>query len=109
MIATLLLALVPRADACGGMFCNAAQPVEQAAERIVFAWAEDEECPDGLVTVEVQISYVGDAADFGWVVPVPDVPELFASTDVLFTAHTGAIDAITACRKSRARARTRHV
>src|SRR4029453_679927 len=65
---------------------DAAQPVEQAAERIVFAWAEDDECPDGLVTVEVQISYVGDAADFGWVVPVPDVPELFASTDVLFTA-----------------------
>jgi hypothetical protein len=31
------------------MFCDAAQPVEQAAERIIFAWAEDDECPDGLV------------------------------------------------------------
>jgi hypothetical protein len=86
VIVALALALTPRANACGGMFCNAAQPVEQAAERIVFAWAEDDACPEGLVTVEVQISYVGEAADFGWVVPVPDVPELFASTDVLFTA-----------------------
>jgi hypothetical protein len=85
-VIALVVAMIPRASACGGLFCNAAQPTEQAAERIVFAWAEDDECPDGLVTTEVQISYVGDAADFAWVVPVPEVPELFASTDVLFTA-----------------------
>ncbi len=82
----LALALPMPAHACGGMFCNAVQPVEQAAERIVFAWAEDEECPDGRVTVEVQIAYSGDAEDFAWVVPVPDVPELFASNDALFMA-----------------------
>ena len=86
MIAAVFLALTPRANACGGMFCDRTQPVEQAAERIVFAWAEDDECPDGLVTVEVQIAYTGDADDFAWVVPVPDVPELFASNDALFMA-----------------------
>ena len=80
------LTLVPsEALACGGMFCDAAQPVDQAAERIVFAWAEDDDCDDGLVTVEVQISYTGDADDFAWVVPVADVPELFVSNDALFT------------------------
>ena len=89
MIRTLpaLLAgvLAPKAAlACGGMFCDAVQPVDQAAERIVFAWAEDDECPDGQITVEVQISYEGDADDFAWVVPVPDVPELFASNDAIF-------------------------
>jgi hypothetical protein len=84
--------LVPSpALACGGMFCGAVQPVDQAAERIVFAWAEgDEECPDGTVTVEVQISYTGDADDFAWVVPVPDVPELFVSNDALFTVLANA-------------------
>jgi hypothetical protein len=66
------------------MFCDAVQPVDQAAERIVFGWAEDDACSNGLVTVEVQISYTGDADDFAWVVPVPDIPDLFVSNDVLF-------------------------
>ena len=78
------------AHACGGMFCDAVQPVDQAAERIVFAWAEDDECDDGLVTVEVQISYTGEAEDFAWVVPVPAVPELFVSNDALFNVLANA-------------------
>ena len=56
MIRALLFAglLAPRsALACGGMFCDAVQPVDQAAERIVFAWAQDDVCPDGQITVEV--------------------------------------------------------
>jgi hypothetical protein len=85
LLAFALTLLPSPALACGGMFCDAAQPVDQAAERIVFAWAEDETCANGLVTVEVQISYTGDADDFAWVVPVADVPELFLSNDVLFT------------------------
>ena len=85
------LTLVPSpALACGGMFCDAVQPVDQAAERIVFAWAEDDDCDNGLVTVEVQIAYTGDADDFAWVVPVADVPELFVSNDVLFTTLANA-------------------
>jgi hypothetical protein len=87
MIRALVLAglLVPKnALACGGMLCDAVQPVDQAAERIVFGWAEDDKCDNGLVTVDVQISYTGNADDFAWVVPVPDVPELFVSNDALF-------------------------
>ena len=49
LLSALALMLLPSpALACGGMFCDAVQPVDQAAERIVFAWAEDEECSDGL-------------------------------------------------------------
>ena len=91
LLAISAFIFVPKtALACGGMFCDAVQPVDQAAERIVFAWAEDEDCTDGVVTVEVQISYTGDADDFAWVVPVPDVPELFVSNDAAFTVLANA-------------------
>jgi hypothetical protein len=91
LLAIAALLCVPRAAlACGGMFCDAVQPVDQAAERIVFAWAEDDTCSDGRITVEVQISYEGDADDFAWVVPVPDVPELFVSNDAAFTVLANA-------------------
>ena len=45
VVATLALHLsvAPRrAQACGGLFCNSAQPVNQAAERIMFV-----DNPDG--------------------------------------------------------------
>ncbi|GDX78924.1 hypothetical protein LBMAG42_07350 [Deltaproteobacteria bacterium] len=74
------LALLPSpAYACGGMFCDAVVPVDQAAERIVFTF----DGPD--VVTEVQITYQGQDDDFAWVVPVPEEPELFASNDALFT------------------------
>jgi hypothetical protein len=66
--------------ACGGFFCQTV-PVEQAAERIVFAI--DEEA--SKVEVHVQISYEGAAEEFAWIVPVAANPELFPSVDDLFT------------------------
>lgn len=76
----LALVLLPSpAHACGGMFCDAAAPVDQAAERIVFTF----DGPD--VITEVQITYQGRDDDFAWVVPVPEEPELFVSNDALFT------------------------
>lgn len=75
----LALALSTPAYACGGMFCDAVNPVDQAAERILFAFDGDE------VTVEVQITYDGRDDNFAWVVPVPGEPELFVSNDALFT------------------------
>ncbi len=54
------------AEACGGLFCNAAQPVNQAAERIIFAKNDD-----GTVTAVIEIQYEGPAEEFGWVLPVP--------------------------------------
>ncbi|MEE2829770.1 MAG: DUF2330 domain-containing protein [Myxococcota bacterium] len=62
-----LVTIPGAAQACGGFFCSAVQlqPVEQNAERILF-----EINPDNTVTAIVEISYVGDPADFSWVVPV---------------------------------------
>jgi MYXO-CTERM domain-containing protein len=69
------------ASACGGFFCSAAQPVNQAAERIVFA-----KNPDGTVTQIVQILYEGPSERFSWVLPVVGTPELDISSDQAFTA-----------------------
>ena len=75
----LVLGVASPAYACGGMFCNVATPVDQAAERIVFTFEDNQ-----TVTTEVQISYEGAAPDFAWVVPVASEPELFASNDAMF-------------------------
>jgi hypothetical protein len=56
--------------ACVGLFCQNV-PVDQQAERIIFAVNDD-----GTITAYVQINYTGSAPDFSWVVPVPSVPEV---------------------------------
>jgi MYXO-CTERM domain-containing protein len=68
--------------ACGGFFCSAAQPVNQAAERIVFS-----ENGDGTVTAVIQILYEGPAESFSWLLPISSVPEgddLAVASDVVF-------------------------
>lgn len=68
--ASLLSPLTPsRARACGGFFCGQ-QPVDQTAERVVFAVDREANTTDMIV----QISYQGAASDFAWVVPLADVP-----------------------------------
>jgi hypothetical protein len=57
------------AEACGGFFCNSSQPVNQAAERIVFA-----DNGDGTVTAVIQIQYQGAAQDFSWLLPISTAP-----------------------------------
>ena len=42
----------PPAAACGGFFCSQQQPVNQAAERIIFA-----DNGDGTITAVIQILY----------------------------------------------------
>jgi hypothetical protein len=64
-----------KAEACGGLFCNASQPVNQAAERIIFA-----QNGDGTVTAVIEIQYQGPAASFSWVLPVPGVPMVDVSS-----------------------------
>ncbi len=59
------------ASACGGFFCRNT-PISQTAERIIFAV----DTKARIVTSVVGINYTGEAAEFSWVVPVPDVPEL---------------------------------
>jgi MYXO-CTERM domain-containing protein len=54
------------AQACGGLFCNNSNPVNQAAERIIFA-----DNGDGSVTAAIEIQYQGPSESFAWVLPVP--------------------------------------
>ncbi len=58
------------ARACGGTFCTVAAPVDQAAERVVFAVDE----AAGTTDMIVQVQYEGAAAEFAWVVPLSVVP-----------------------------------
>ena len=78
--AATLAAPAPEARACGCFAPpNPAVPVVQAGERIVFAHE------NGEVVAHIQIQYEGDASEFGWLLPVPAVPEFALGTDELFT------------------------
>ncbi|WP_437310954.1 DUF2330 domain-containing protein [Sorangium sp. So ce388] len=69
VMAAAALMTAPRpAEACGGFFCGR-QPVDQTAERILFATNQD-----GSVTMVTQIQYAGAAPDFAWVIPLAEVP-----------------------------------
>jgi len=70
-ITILFWSYMPKASACGGLFCTSA-PVDQTAERIIFAVDK----PAGTITAVVGISYTGDSKSFSWVVPVPNPPTL---------------------------------
>ncbi len=73
------LASPPRAEACGGFFCNQGAPVNQNAERIIFA-----KNADGTVTAVVQILYSGPSERFAWVLPVPGTPDVGVSSNIAF-------------------------
>lgn len=68
MLALFLFLLVSAEPvaACGGLFCQN-DPVDQAAERIVFSVN-----PDGTVTSLIEIAYTGSAPDFSWILPIPE-------------------------------------
>ena len=51
--------------ACGGFFCNANNPVNQSAERILFARDTDA----GEIAMHIQIQYEGPPTEFGWILP----------------------------------------
>jgi Uncharacterized protein conserved in bacteria (DUF2330) len=71
------------AEACGGFFCSQAQPVNQAAERIIFA-----DNGDGTITAIIQIQYEGPSQSFSWLLPISTVPqgdELGVASDIAFS------------------------
>jgi uncharacterized protein (TIGR03382 family) len=78
-LSAALLAAPSAALACGGLFCNTTTPVNQAAERILFA------VDDGHVDMHVRITYQGPPTDFGWLLPVPRGVETELSSEHLFT------------------------
>ncbi|HEV8551069.1 MAG TPA: DUF2330 domain-containing protein [Polyangiaceae bacterium] len=69
--ACALTAAPPAARACGGFFCNTAQPVNQAAEQIIFA-----DNGDDTVTAVIQIMYQGPSQSFSWLLPISGVPKV---------------------------------
>ena len=78
LIMVMSLQIAP-AHACGGLFCAASAPVNQAAERIIFSKNADD-----TVTAVVQIQYEGPSEEFAWVLPVPGIPEVRVSSDMAF-------------------------
>jgi hypothetical protein len=83
LIAAALAVSSRPAAACGGFFCSQAQPVNQAAERIIFA-----DNGDGTITAVIQILYEGPAENFSWLLPIGSVPEgdqLGVASDIAFT------------------------
>ena len=85
-LGSALLAPAPAA-ACGGFFCSAA-PIDQNAERIVFA-VDD---VAGTTDMIVQISYQGVDKDFAWLLPVGVVPQ---NRQVFPNGALGPLDAQT--------------
>ncbi len=69
------------AAACGGLFCSATAPVEQTAERIIFATEGD-----GRVTAIIEVQYAGPSEKFAWLLPMPGVPEVGVSDETVLQA-----------------------
>jgi hypothetical protein len=79
LVAVVGVLAAPAAEACGCFAPpSAAEVVVQAGERILFA------VENGKVTAHIQIQYAGEAKDFGWLLPLPNVPTLQVGTDELF-------------------------
>ena len=72
-----LVAIAPRAEACGGFFCQNV-PVDQTGEQILFA------VENGRVEAQIKVDYAGAAEEFSWVVPVPSLPEVGVSSNRVF-------------------------
>lgn len=85
LVAGLVAWTPDRAAACGGFFCDnvggVPQPVDQTGENILFVVDGDA----GTVEAHIQIQYVGDPAQFAWVIPVTAVPDFSAGSELLFT------------------------
>jgi len=69
------------ASACGGLFCNPATPVEQQAERILFAQDPEDA---SLMQMHVRLNYQGPPTDFSWLLPVPPNTRFEISRESMF-------------------------
>ena len=67
--------------ACGGLFCDNTTPVNQAAERILFA----ADLGENQMHMHVQIQYEGPSELFGWLLPVPPGTSFGLSRQALFS------------------------
>ena len=78
LLVLLSLGAAQQSSACGGFFCDFL-PINQAGEQIVFRQDGDQ------TTAMIKIDYVGNAEDFGWVLPVPQSPEISLGSDQIFS------------------------
>jgi len=82
LAASCVIGGAARAEACGGFFCNQAQPVNQAAERIIFA-----DNGDHTQTAVIEIMYQGPSEHFSWLLPISSVPmgnQIKVASDIAF-------------------------
>src|SRR5262245_11866346 len=78
--AAVILAEPRQAQACGCFTPpDPSVPIVQAGERIVFGME------NGYVVAHIQVQYSGSANEFGWLLPLPELPEISVGTDELFT------------------------
>ncbi len=71
------------AEACGCFVPpDPTVPIVQAGERILFGME------NGEVTAHIQVQYAGAASEFGWLLPMPSVPEMTLGSDELFAQLT---------------------
>ena len=87
------LSMTPRAEACGGFFCDAVQPVIQTGESIIFAVDGTANTVDAVINIQ----YQGAATEFAWVLPLQSAPE---SIEVAPTFLFRTMDQLTAPRFS---------
>jgi len=67
------------AEACGCFVPpDPTVPIVQAGERILFGQQ------NGIVTAHIQVQYSGAAEEFGWLLPMPSIPDMTLGTDELF-------------------------
>lgn len=70
LVLPLTLAGARPAEACGGLFCQPAQPVIQTGEQILFSVDR----AAGTVDAIINIRYSGPAEDFAWILPLQSAP-----------------------------------
>jgi len=82
--AGLVMFGAPReAEACGGTFCDAgpqAMPVDQTGEVVLFVMGEE----TTEAHIKVQYDPEAEAEEFGWLVPITEIPQFAVGSDVLF-------------------------
>ena len=67
------------AEACGCFVPpDPTVPIVQAGERILFGQE------NGVITAHIQVQYSGPAEEFGWLLPMPAIPEMELGSDELF-------------------------
>ncbi len=78
---TLIFSFMPLlASADGGFFPPPNYYMRETEQKAVIFYDQ------GVETLIVSSSFQGDAKDFGWIIPVPNKPEVDKSSDELFTA-----------------------